>query len=154
MADNLPFIEGKHYVVSGDCWLWIRAVGSHGYGNVLYAGRYTTAPRVVATITYGMPEPTHCVLHECDTRRCIRPEHLRWGSQKENMADALKRGRPIGAPVGATAGERNGRAKLTSAQVQAFRSLVAAGRTCYSIAKEFDLSPSTVRSAVFIHWAA
>jgi hypothetical protein len=42
---------------------------------------------------HGPIPPGLCVLHRCDVRPCINPDHLFLGTQKDNMADlAAKRG--------------------------------------------------------------
>ena len=33
------------------------------------------------------------VLHECDNPNCVNPNHLKAGTQKQNMMDAVARGR-------------------------------------------------------------
>lgn len=59
-------------------------------------------------------------LHSCNNPSCVNPSHLRWGSQKENLRQAIDSGR---APhQGRVAGEKNGNAKLTSDQVAEIRS--------------------------------
>lgn len=63
------------------------------------------------------------VLHHCDNPPCCRPSHLFLGTPADNMADMDRKGR---RRTGNCAGEANGRAKLTEAQVQAIRAEYAA----------------------------
>ena len=78
------------------CWLWTGARSDHGYGVL----RPQAAPQVrVHRLSWAMhrgpiPEGLH-VLHRCDVRSCVNPDHLFLGSQADNMADmwAKQRGR-------------------------------------------------------------
>lgn len=155
MPDDFPFTEGFHYAVNKNtgCWEWSRAIGSHGYGNLFFRGRHTTAPRVSLASATGSPGTGEFVCHHCDNRLCIRPDHLFWGTQADNMADAKKKGVRLGAPVGALAGEKNGRARFTPDQVRLFRTLTANGWTAYRIAKTLGYPASSVHSAVYVHWS-
>lgn len=79
------------------------------------------------------------VLHRCDNPPCVNPDHLYVGTQKQNMRDRDERtGRP--SPIG----ERNGQAKVTTADVAAIRQRRAAGETLASIAAAFGLGASQV----------
>lgn len=62
-----------------------------GYGRARLHGKNTTLHRKVFWDTYGyLPE---VVRHACDNLRCINPEHLVPGTQRDNMQDRLLRGR-------------------------------------------------------------
>jgi hypothetical protein len=46
------------------------------------------------TIVKGSIPKGKVVMHSCDVRLCINPEHLSVGTQKENIQDAIQKGRP------------------------------------------------------------
>ena len=56
------------------------------------------------------------VMHSCDNPRCVNPEHLSLGTQKDNMADMRRKGRAANQ-----AGAANGNAKLSDEDVQMIR---------------------------------
>lgn len=65
----------------------------HGYGQLCVAGAYKRAHRVVYEMLVG-PIPTGAyLLHRCDVPACVNPAHLYPGTQKQNMADCIERGR-------------------------------------------------------------
>ncbi len=63
-----------------------------GYGGIRYEGRMQGAHRVMCRLAHGEPSvPTLDALHSCDNPICINPNHLRWGTESENMQDKLVR---------------------------------------------------------------
>jgi hypothetical protein len=74
------------------------------------------------------------VLHRCDNRKCVNPEHLFLGTFDENMADMVRKDRQA-------LGTRNGHAKLTDDQVRGIRA--ATGRQ-KAIAAEFGVTQSLI----------
>ena len=126
------------------CWLWTAGGTNGGYGLVPWQGKTRLAHRLAYELRYGAIPAGACVLHRCDVRRCVRPDHLFLGTQADNIRDARKKGRlaqgekhgarlhPESRPRGAThysrleperlaRGERHGCAKLTPQQVQEIR---------------------------------
>lgn len=76
------------------CIEWIGATNTVGYGRIKLPGPiYRQAHRVAYELAKGpIPEGMN-ILHECDNRRCCNPDHLRTGTQAENVQDAMHKGR-------------------------------------------------------------
>ena len=76
------------------CWLWLLALDRRGYGKLSRNGLRGNAHRAAHFIATGELPPL--VRHRCDNRACVNPDHLVGGTQFDNMADALRRGRRVG----------------------------------------------------------
>lgn len=78
------------------CWLWEgRCVGS-GYGSIAEGGtfgRSLLAHRVSYELYIGPIPDGMCILHKCDTKLCVNPDHLRIGSSSDNMQDMIDKRR-------------------------------------------------------------
>lgn len=118
----------------GGCWIWTGAVrGVDGYGAFWVESGFTeNAHRVAYTIAYGMIPAGKIVMHDCDTRLCVRSSHLVAGTYKKNMQDAFVRGL-----LPATKGSRHGMAKLTEANVYEIRKFYASTTTLKGAAKDY-----------------
>lgn len=130
------------------CWLWKGAVGSTGYGvySTKVSGKKKSygAHRFAWLLTHGPIEPaTLQVCHRCDVPLCVNPGHLFLGTQFENMADMIAKGRQYREGRDCH-GELNGRAKLKQHQVEDIRRAINAGRTSRVVAERFGVSKSTV----------
>jgi hypothetical protein len=82
------------------------------------------------------------VMHICDTPACFRYEHLRLGTQLDNIADMTAKGRAVGGG-GKYKGEQVTNASLTNqkaAQLRADRTLGASFR---ELAGRYGVSKST-----------
>ncbi|MBC22303.1 MAG: hypothetical protein CMJ32_00095 [Phycisphaerae bacterium] len=92
------FWEKVHQKGSDECWEWTGAVMSNGYGVIKEGSpsrKMITAHRVSAAIHFGPLKPSDVVCHSCDNRRCVNPDHLRIGTQSENIREAVARGRYV-----------------------------------------------------------
>jgi hypothetical protein len=92
-----------------DCWVWSGPTDRR-YGRW---GR-RKAHRIQYERLVG-PIPAGAVLrHACDTPLCCNPAHLEPGTQADNLADAVARGRTA-------TGERNGRSTISEAEATYIR---------------------------------
>jgi hypothetical protein len=100
------------------CWLWKSTLTSNGYGNVpgtLNGGRRTAAHRHAYRLHTGIDPGKLSVCHDCDHRSCGNPNHLWAGTQRDNMMDAICKGKLLAiAP-----GELHPRAKLSDEKARA-----------------------------------
>lgn len=138
-------------VQKGDgCWEWQAAFGANGYGKLKCCGRTMAAHRMSWVLANGEIPDGLCVLHKCDNRSCVRPEHLFLGTKKQNTADMWAKGRGSrgGAGESTVRGERHGMAKLTAEQVLEIRKLAADGISLTELCKRFGLKSSGSMSAI------
>jgi len=119
-----------------ECWPWKLSRSLFGHGQVAVNGRPRRAHRVAYELAHGSIDPSLHVLHSCDNPSCCNPAHLRQGTDADNMADAILRGR-----LNPCRGEKSARAKLTTDQVRALR--VASG-TNVSLGRLFGVAPHTI----------
>lgn len=84
----------------GGCWLWTGPKSRHGYGRVSQRQRDKArlAHRVSWTAWNGPISFGYVVCHKCDVPLCVRPDHLFVGTQADNVADAVAKGRMFGNP--------------------------------------------------------
>ena len=120
--------------VEDQCWEWTAAKQTKGYGCVSVQGKIKLAHRVAYEISVGEIPDGKFVLHKCDNRCCVNPNHLFLGNHKDNMNDMVEKGRQAKY-------ERNAKSKLTYEDVKAIKDLYAESRYSYrQLAQQFGVS--------------
>src|SRR5262249_30795090 len=79
------------------CMLWNGAITGSGYGLIITRSDNTRvsslAHRVSWELAKGSIPDGLWVLHRCDIRHCVNPDHLFLGTHKDNMQDAVSKNR-------------------------------------------------------------
>lgn len=86
----------KHRCDLKGCWLWTAATNNRGYGVIGFGGgnKIVLAHRLSWILHNGEIPDGQLVLHKCDVRACVNPDHLYLGNMKDNARDHMERGDP------------------------------------------------------------
>lgn len=127
----------KYTVAQNGCWLWKTGVDAKAYPKFRgHDGRHQKASHFSWQRANGRKLfDGEQVLHECDTPRCVNPDHLFLGSQSANMQDRAHKGR--------------GNHRITRFIAGEIRRLYAAGDVSQQrLAKKFGVAQTTVSCIV------
>lgn len=152
-------VEKKKYVIDvfnrrtqvgkkTECWPWRGEVHNYtGYGRVAFGYKKYLAHRLSFFLSSGFIDPDLLVIHACDNKVCVNPNHLSQGDYMANTVDAVLRGRHA-------RGSKHGASKLDERDVIVIRRLVELGVPQKVIAAAFEVSRSSISTTVNkLHWS-
>lgn len=119
-------------ILDNGCHEWQGTVLAHGYGWFMLHRSSGYAHRAAFFFAHGHWPKNHAC-HSCDNRRCVNPDHIFDGTVRENMTDAWKKGRRLGAPP-----------KYSKDTIELIKARLIEGVAQRKIAKEANVSQATV----------
>lgn len=114
------------------CWNWQGRRNKWGYGCTRVKYKTKLAHRLAWELWRGPIPQDIKVLHRCDNPACINPDHLFLGTCKDNVLDAVRKG-------------RHSSCKITLQQAISIRTIYKRGLISQSsIAERFGITQSEV----------
>ena len=121
------------------CWEWTGRLDIGNYGRFSVGGKWNKAHRVAFQLWKGVIPDGHVIRHICNNTKCVNPDHLVTGTQKDNVADMLRTNPPVWRR-----GEKNGQSKLTEQDVSEIRQWLEFGFPQKQIADAFGVGQATI----------
>src|SRR5687768_5617670 len=122
--DREGFMKRVYPEPNTGCWLWTGRLNHDGYGSLHIKDNefgVNTAHRYSYILHKGDLGGLQ-VLHMCDVRCCVNPDHLFLGTQTENIRDMDLKKRRNNAK-----GSKHGFAKITEQQALEIKKLYSTG---------------------------
>jgi hypothetical protein len=137
------FVEMAVDYTGNDCLIWPYHRNWNGYGVIEFRGqRNYRVHRIICERRHGpTPADKQVAMHLCGTPACVAPAHLRWASQRENLADRVNHGTM-------TRGARLPHTKLKEADIPRIRTLAKLGTNNTQLAKRFGVTRKAISHLV------
>jgi hypothetical protein len=130
-------LKSKTLEVDNGCWIWIKGKHKAGYGSVnkKLGGGY--AHRAMYESAIGPIPKDMYVLHHCDNRACVNPEHLFLGTHLDNIRDMHSKNRQRG---GSMPNEKNPFCKFSDEEIRAIRASKNTGIRFTQLMRLYEIS--------------
>ncbi len=116
------------------CWTWTAYRNKKGYGRFALGRKSRGAHRVSWLLSFGPVPYGLCVLHSCDNTSCVNPAHLFLGTNADNVADMVSKGRNA-------RGESHASSKLTEDDV---RNILLSDTHAVELAAKYGVKKSCI----------
>jgi hypothetical protein len=131
-SDEKERFLAKVKLVENGCIEWQGTKNRGGYGKFYFRGKQDVAHRVSYELFVEPISKGRWVLHRCDNRKCVNVDHLFLGNCKDNILDMDTKGR------------RGTKSKLTYADVENIKKLLAERYSQQKIAEMFNVNQTAV----------
>jgi len=130
-----------------ECWIWEGYI-NNGYGCIQASWAKKLGTTYAHRISYHLfkesflpsKDETKNILHQCDNTKCVNPEHMRLGSQIENIKERVERGRNSNQD-----GINNSNANFDQAGLDKMIELRLLGKTHKAISEHFNCHSKTIQ---------
>jgi hypothetical protein len=151
IVKRLERFQTSYALNDNGCWEWQRGRRPNGYGVLMINRSPQYAHRVSFMLHVGPIPDGLCVLHRCDNRCCVNPDHLFLGTKGDNNRDRAAKGRS--AP---RHGEFSASRKLTWEDVRFIRANYRRGSHTWgqtALGRRFGVCHETIRKIINgDHW--
>lgn len=107
-------------ITPSGCHIWTGGLNAQGYGMIRMGAKHRRAHRLAWEAANGPIPEGLGLMHSCDVRCCVNPNHLTPAAQADNLKDMFAKGR---GRIPDVKGERQGSAKLTADDVRKIRAM-------------------------------
>lgn len=170
---NLPntlerVLDKISFEPTSGCGLWTGSLDKDGYPLIKWRGKTTRVTRLVWTLLRGPIPDGLQVLHRCDNPPCANVNHFFLGTDADNHADCVSKGRQARGikitinrntargdrhssrthPESVQRGEDSPKAKVRSGQVDEMRRLHSKGARVADLVRMFGMSWSQTNRIV------
>ena len=141
--DRLEILKNRlksKITIKNGCWEWQGRISKIGYGQIKVRKKPYSSHRLSYELFKGNIPEKICVLHKCDNRKCINPDHLFLGTYADNAQDMCKKNRQ----------PNHGKLKLEDIRFirNSFPEITAS-----QLAEKFNVSECCVYNAInFVTW--
>lgn len=157
MTIDVFFKRYQHKIQLQDsCWVLTQCYkDKDGYPIIGFNKRRWKASRLSYLLHNGEFDESLCVLHTCDVRGCINPDHLFLGTQADNVRDMVDKKRNFrGDDLSrlmkrlSRKGEKNNLSKLSESQVIKIREDYKTVKSCLKVGRMYGVSAQTINNII------